>query len=97
MTDLTKRKAPLVWSERCQKAFEDTKHALTSSPVMGLPDHCKHFEVVCDASLINIGVVLITWAAWYNTWLLIKLTPKGVVFSFLLFSRPDLEGQASSL
>ena len=23
-----------------------------------------------------------TWAARYNTWLLIKLTPKGVVFSF---------------
>ncbi len=24
-----------------------------------------------------------TWTARYNTWLLIKLTPKGVVFSFL--------------
>ena len=22
------------------------------------------------------------WAAWFNTWLLAKLTPKGVVFSF---------------
>ncbi len=27
-----------------------------------------------------------SWAARYNTWLLIKLTPKGVVFSFLFFS-----------
>ena len=27
------------------------------------------------------------WAARYTTWLLIKLTPKGVVFSFL-FSPP---------
>ncbi len=26
------------------------------------------------------------WAARYNTWLLIALTPKGVVFSFLFFS-----------
>ena len=26
------------------------------------------------------------WAAWYNTWLLIELTPKGVVFSFLFFT-----------
>ncbi len=25
------------------------------------------------------------WAARYNTWLLIKLTPKGLVFSFLFF------------
>ena len=27
-----------------------------------------------------------SWEARYNTWLLIKLTPKGVVFSFLFFS-----------
>ena len=27
------------------------------------------------------------WAARYDTWLLIKLTPKGVVFSFLFFSQ----------
>ncbi len=26
------------------------------------------------------------WAAWYNTWLPIKLTPKGVVFSFSLLT-----------
>ncbi len=26
------------------------------------------------------------WAARYNTWLLMKLTPKGVVFSFLFLS-----------
>ena len=25
------------------------------------------------------------WAARYNTWLFIKLTPKGIVFSFLAF------------
>ncbi len=30
------------------------------------------------------------WAARYNTWLLIKLTPKGVVFSFLSFPFPFL-------
>ena len=23
------------------------------------------------------------WTAWYDTWLLNKLTPKGIVFSFL--------------
>ena len=27
----------------------------------------------------------LTWAARYNTWLLIKLTPKDEVFSFLSF------------
>ena len=30
------------------------------------------------------------WAAWYDTWLLIKLTPKGVVFSFLFFASGHL-------
>ncbi len=37
----------------------------------------------------NIGAVWqhydSPWAAQYNTWLLIKLTPKVVVFSFLFF------------
>ena len=26
------------------------------------------------------------WAAWYNTWLLIKLMPKGIFFSFSVFA-----------
>ncbi len=36
-------------------------------------------------SLITMlqAVLHIAWAAWYNAWLLIKLTPKGVVPSFL--------------
>ncbi len=29
----------------------------------------------------------LSWAAQYNTWLLIKLTPNGVVFDFFWFSR----------
>ena len=43
---------------------------------------------------------LLTWAAWYNTWLLIQLTTKGVVFSFLLFQdceSPDIQGVPVSL
>jgi len=31
------------------------------------------------------------WAARYNTWLLMKLTPKGVVFSFLFFPITDMD------
>ncbi len=40
-----------------------------------------------------------TWAARYNTWLLIKLAPKGVVFflSFLFFSFSFLPRQASGM
>ena len=33
----------------------------------------------------DMVLCLLTWAAQYNTWLLIKSTPKGVVFPFLSF------------
>ncbi len=33
------------------------------------------------------------WAAWYDTRLLIKLTPEGVVFSFLLYNMSAVEQQ----
>ena len=39
------------------------------------------------ACLLAITVCSSIWAAQYNTWLLIKLMPKGAVFSFLFFSQ----------
>ena len=36
-----------------------------------------------SAMIYAIYMCGIPWAAWYNTWFLVKLTPKGVVFSFL--------------
>ena len=36
------------------------------------------------------------WAARYNTWLLIKLTPKGVVFSFLFSQKTPCSKGASA-
>ncbi len=36
------------------------------------------------------------WAARYNTWFLIKLTPKGVVFFFLFFSSKTATPQNGS-
>ncbi len=35
-----------------------------------------------DTKGAEVGGVKKSWAARYNTWLLMKLTPKGVVFSF---------------
>ena len=59
MTDLLRGKASWTWSERCQNAFEGSKRALSSSPVLVLPDYSKPFEVVCDASTTGIGAVLL--------------------------------------
>jgi len=49
-------------------------------------------------SIFNDFTALLTWAARCNTWLLIKLTPKGVVFSFLFlfFSNALLPGSGKS-
>jgi len=37
----------------------------------------------------GVCTVTRTWAAGYDTWLLLKLTPKGTVFSVLFFSYRD--------
>ncbi len=47
--------------------------------------HQSHFLCNAQHSLVHTNVPDL-WAARYNTWLLITLTPKGVVFSFLVFS-----------
>ena len=59
MIDLLKGKVPWAWSQAVQVSFEDTKHALTSHPVLVMPDYAKPFEVVCDASVTGIGAVLL--------------------------------------
>ena len=43
-----------------------------------------HTHLICDV----MQGLHPTWAAWYNTGLLIKLTPKGTVFSFLSRAAP---------
>ena len=56
-----------------------------------VPDHRITFDQVCSlgkyACMTNhqwrFHLKQITWAARYYTWLLIKLMPKGVVFSLL--------------
>ena len=51
--------APNPWLPVHTEAFESLKRALTSSPVLALPDFSAPFEVVSDASLLGTGAVLI--------------------------------------
>lgn len=66
LTDLLRNERSVAreWSDEAQAAFEGVKRALTTAPVLTLPDmeaaQCgKPFEVIADASLYGIGAVLL--------------------------------------
>lgn len=48
-------KNPFIWDEDQQNAFEDLKAALTSAPVLGLPNNSDPFISDNDASNYAIG------------------------------------------
>ena len=65
LTDMTKDEIPnsgkefaAKWTEKEENAFEDMKLALSSEPVITLPDMEKGFKLEIDASLEAIGGVL---------------------------------------
>lgn len=53
-----KNNSKLIWSDLCEKAFEDMKLALTTSPILAFPDVRKEFILDTDASFDTIGAVL---------------------------------------
>jgi hypothetical protein len=57
LTQLLKREA-FSWTPAVTAAFEALKAALTSAPVLQLPNFSKTFIVDCDASGVGFGVVL---------------------------------------
>lgn len=57
LTDLLK-KGGFHWNEAAEKAFEALKHAMSSTPVLALPNFDADFTIETDASGIGIGAVL---------------------------------------
>ena len=47
-----------VWSESCQKAFDNLKAILANEPVLAAPDFGKPYKLAKDASDVGVGVVL---------------------------------------
>jgi ribonuclease HI len=58
MTELTWKDKAFVWSEACEKSFQELKKRLTTAPVLTLPDNHKNFVIYCDASRQGLGCVL---------------------------------------
>ncbi|KAJ1690028.1 hypothetical protein LUZ63_014183 [Rhynchospora breviuscula] len=57
LTDLTKKNA-FCWNNQAQLAFEELKTAMSSAPVLALPDYTKQFTIETDASALGMGAVL---------------------------------------
>ena len=53
-----KKYRPIIWNAQCKLAFDDLKQALTSYPVLYLPDPFKPFVIETDASKWAISGVL---------------------------------------
>ena len=48
-----------IWTKQCQESFEGVKYELTHAHVLRFPIFGERFEVICDASLLDIGAVLL--------------------------------------
>ena len=61
LTNLTKKRQPekLLWDQECDQAFSRLKTALTSEPVLILPDPALPFVLRTDASGTGIGAALL--------------------------------------
>ena len=61
LTDLTKKGQPnrIEWKEAQEAAYRTLKNAVTSKPVLHLPDHDKSYTLRVDASEVGIGAVLL--------------------------------------
>mgnify|MGYP005814047043 CR=1 FL=1 len=47
-----------MWTEACEKSFQELKKKLKTAPVLVIPDIHKSFEVYCDASRKGLRCVL---------------------------------------
>ena len=58
MTRLTQKNEKFVWSDACENNFQLLKEKLTTAQGLILPNGEDKFTVYCDASIVELGCVL---------------------------------------
>lgn len=58
LTTLTKKGVPFTWTRECTEAFQGVIWNLTNAPTLKLADPKLPYEVICDASNVALGAVL---------------------------------------
>jgi hypothetical protein len=58
LTELLKKNSLFIWTSEHEHSFAALKKALTHSPVLALPNFSKPFYIETDASVLEIGAVL---------------------------------------
>ena len=56
--NMDKKKALVVWTLKCQEAFEQLKKLCTEAPVLAYPDFTKPFKLHIDACDRGLGAIL---------------------------------------
>ena len=58
MTRLTLKEAKLKWNDSCEKAFQELKRRLTSTPILIVPERGQRYIVYCDAFKDGLECIL---------------------------------------
>ena len=58
MTRLTRKEVKFDWDDRCEKAFQELRRRLTSTPILIGPDRGHRYIVYCEASRAGLRFVL---------------------------------------
>ena len=53
-----KKDQKFIWTDDCQKAFDELKKRFTEEPVLMMPDQTKPLQIETDASKYATGAVL---------------------------------------